>query len=127
MPSLIPHNSTVFLNNLRFHAYHGLLEQERTIGNDYELTVTMQVTLDAAVESDDVTDTINYAEAFDIINREMMIPSCLLEHVAGRIAKSLANAFPIMKGVTIKLIKVNPPMGADSDGAGVEISFIKNE
>lgn len=113
----------VFLKNLRFHAYHGVLEQERTIGNDYELTVMMQVALDAAVESDNVTNTINYAEAYDIINREMMIPSCLLEHVAGRIAKSLSNAFPMMKGITIKLTKVNPPMGADSDGAGVEMEF----
>ena len=32
----------VFLKNLRFHAYHGVLEQERTIGNDYELTVMIR-------------------------------------------------------------------------------------
>ena len=113
----------VYLKHLRFKAYHGVLPQERVVGNDYVVELRIGYPLEIAVKSDRVEDTLNYAEVFSLVREEMKKPSALLEHVAGRIADALQQAFPKITSIDLKLTKVNPPMGADSDGAGVEISF----
>ena len=117
------HRGQIVLSNLRFHACHGVMEQERIVGADYRLTVAIDYPLEQAVETDRVEDTLNYATAYDLIRREMQQPSQLLEHVAGRIGKSLMSAFPLIRALTVELTKVNPPMGADSDGASVILTF----
>jgi dihydroneopterin aldolase len=53
----------------------------------------------------------------------MAIPSQLLEHVAGRVVKAVAEAFPAVTAIDLELLKQNPPMGADCDGAGVEMHW----
>ena len=53
--------------------------------------------------------------------REMEKPSQLLEHVAGRIGRCLIDSYPVIEEVDIEIMKINPPMGADCDGAGVEL------
>ena len=107
--------SYVFLRNVRFHAFHGVMPQERQVGGDF--------LLDKAMESDDVADTLNYATLFDLAKREMDIPSQLLEHVAGRIVKAITTAFPEVTSIDLELTKQNPPMGADCEGAGVVLKL----
>lgn len=114
-------NSYINLLGLRFHAYHGVLSQERIVGNDYSLDVRVKYDLSKAMISDDVNDTLNYATVFELIRQEMQIPSCLLEHVAYRLGDRLFKSFPEIEYVEIRLTKKNPPMGADCDGAMVEL------
>ena len=117
--------SFIFLRNVRFYAFHGVMVQERQVGGEFLLTLRVGYPLDKAMESDDVKDTLNYATLFDIAKREMDIPSQLLEHVAGRIVKVITTAFPEVTSIDLELTKQNPPMGADCDGAGV-ILKLKN-
>lgn len=116
-------SSSIFLRSLRFHAFHGVMEQERTVGNDYLVDVRIGCQLAKAMESDDVNDTVNYAEVYGVIREEMRQPSRLLENVVGRIGRRLLDEFPMIETLDLKLTKVNPPMGADCDGAGVEACF----
>ena len=109
------------LNDLRFYAYHGAFPQERRVGGDYSVTLRVETDLSAAIETDQLDDTLNYAELYEVVKREMLIPSNLLEHVAGRIAKSVIDTFPQVQRVDLTVVKLNPPMGADCQGAGVEI------
>jgi dihydroneopterin aldolase len=53
----------------------------------------------------------------------MKIPSKLMEHVAGRIIKSIQIKFPQISFIKIKITKTNPPMPGEMDGVGVEIEF----
>lgn len=117
----------VVLNNLRFNARHGVLPQERATGGEFIVNLRAKYPLAKAVESDDVADTLNYAELFEIINKEMQKPSCLLEHVAGRIGKSIFEAMPEVEAIDITLAKTNPPMGADLDSAAVELHLINDK
>ena len=112
-------SSFVYLKNVRFYAFHGVMVQERQVGGEFLLTLRVGYPLDKAMESDDVADTLNYATLFDIAKREMDIPSQLLEHVAGRIVKAITTAFPEVTSIDLELTKQNPPMGADCDGAGI--------
>ena len=81
----------------------------------------LKVDIEHAMQSDDVTDTVSYAEVYETVKKEMEIPSKLLEHVGGRIVKRLFGDFPPIEDIELKLSKRNPPMGADIEAAGIEI------
>lgn len=121
-PFRLKRTTAIVLNNLKFYAYHGVLPQERTIGGEYLLSLRLGFDFDEATYSDVLEDTINYADVYKSVKAEMEIPSQLLEHVGGRILTRLFADFPRLDKVELKLIKCNPPMGADCEGAGVEIS-----
>ena len=113
--------SYILLENIRFFAYHGVTPQDTTVGNEFVVSLRLKTDIARAMESDDVADTVNYAEIHQAVKEEMDIPSKLLEHVAGRIVRRLFNDFPMIKRIDLKLSKRNPPMGADIETAGVEV------
>ena len=120
-------NSCIFLNGLRFHAFHGVMPQERLTGNDYRVDLKIDFPLETAVDSDDVNDTLNYATVYAAVKEEMDVPSQLIERVAYRIADRLFRTFKTINEVEIKVEKCNPPMGADCEGAGVELHLINDK
>ena len=114
-------SSKIYLRNVRFHAFHGVLPQEGIVGNDYLVNLVLDYDFSSALKTDDLQGTLNYAEVYQKVREEMAVPSKLLEHVAGRIAHRLFSDFPEIQKLQLSITKVNPPMGSDSDGAGVEV------
>ena len=115
----------ILLRDLRFHAFHGVLPQERLVGGNFVVDLRVGYPLAQAMTSDRVDDTLNYASLYALVEREMQQPSSLLEHVAGRIAQAIAKTFPEALSIDLTLTKQNPPMGADCKGAGVEMHVEK--
>ena len=111
----------IYLDEMHFYAYHGVMEQERLVGGEYRVSLIVDADLTEAVRTDNVADTINYATLYELVKSEMAIPSKLLEHVAGRIGQRAMETFGKITTLTIRVTKVNPPMGADCKGASVEI------
>jgi len=111
--------SYICLHEVRFYAFHGVMPQERSVGGEFLVSVKVGYPLEKAMISDDVADTLNYAELYELVKKEMMQPSGLLEHVMGRIVEAIEKAFPKVTSVEVKIKKVNPPMGSDSNGAEV--------
>ena len=111
----------IYLDEMHFYAYHGVMEQERLVGGEYRVSLIVDADLTEAVRTDNVADTINYATLYELVKSEMAIPSKLLEHVAGRIGQRAMETFEKITTLTIRVTKVNPPMGADCKGASVEI------
>ena len=109
----------------RFYAYHGVLPQERRVGGSYTVTLRVGYDWSRAAETDEVGDTLDYAALYEVVKREMMVPSKLLEHVAGRIAKAVTTAWPTVTSLDLWLVKDKPPMGAACAGAGVEAHYKK--
>ena len=119
--------SYIHLRNVRFHAFHGVMPQERRVGAYFLVNLRVGYPLEKAMQSDEVADTLNYAALYAVVREEMMTPSNLLEHVAGRIADAVIKAFPQVTSIDLELTKENPPMGADCDGAGVKIHLINDK
>ena len=114
-------SSKIYLRNVRFHAFHGVLPQEGIVGNAYLVNLVLDYDFSSAMQTDELQGTLNYAEVYQKVREEMAVPSKLLEHVVGRIAHRLFSDFPEIQKLQLSITKVNPPMGADSDGAGVEV------
>ena len=114
-------SSYIFLDRIRFFAHHGVGRQETLVGNEFVVSLRLKVDIGHAMQTDDVTDTVSYAEVYEAVKKEMEIPSKLLEHGGGRIVKRLFGDFPPLEGRMPRLSKRNPPMGADIEAAGIEI------
>ena len=113
--------SHILLNGLRFYARHGVGAQETVVGNEFTVDLRLKTNLAAAAQSDQLECTVSYADVFLAVKDEMSRPSKLLEHVAGRICERLFRDFPSIEEIELKLLKRNPPMGADIREAGVEL------
>jgi len=106
---------------MQFYAHHGVMEQERLIGNYFTVDLTMTVNIEKATFSDRLEDTINYADIFQQVKTEMEIPSNLLEHVAGRIIIRLRKEYPVIEKIELSIAKHRPPVGGDVSEAVVTL------
>ena len=119
--------SYIVLQDVCFHAFHGVMPQEGKVGADFLVNLRVGYPIGKAMETDEVADTLNYAEVYALVAQEMRQPSKLLEHVAGRIVQAVSERFPLVTSIDLTLVKQNPPMGADAVGAGVEIHLINDK
>lgn len=110
------------LKQMTFHAFHGVGEQERVVGNTYTIDLRLGVDLRHAAVSDDLNDTVNYASVYHSVSEEMAIPSHLIEHVAARIIRRLRSDFYAIEQIEIRLAKQNPPFGGDIQEVAVVIT-----
>lgn len=113
--------SKIYLEDIKIYAYHGVLPEENIIGTYYILNAEIHIDLWKASESDDLNDTISYADVNEIIHNEMKIKSNLLEHVAGRIISKIHEKFPEISYIRLKITKTSPPMKGEMKGASIEL------
>jgi len=101
----------ISLENISFYAYHGCFEEEQRVGNDFLVSLAMKVNTTAAAQSDDLSQTVNYQEVFEVVKQQMEITSKLLEHVTQRIIDAVLQRFPAIDEITVSVSKINPPLG----------------
>ena len=117
---------SVEINALRLYARHGVMDQERSVGNLFEVSAVLRLPASEAIDAiagDSLAGAVNYAEVAEVIRREMLIPSALLEHVAGRIILALRKAFPGCNRISVKIAKLTPPVGLQMGSAAVSLSW----
>lgn len=103
------------------------MAQEQKVGAWFTVDANILTDFTSAMQTDELQGTISYADVYDTIKAEMAVPSKLLEHVTGRIIRAILQRFPSAASVHIRLIKDNPPMGAECSGAGVEVTMSRQE
>lgn len=126
---LIPQNglmkfkeSYIHLRELRFYAFHGVLPQEKRVGAYFIISLKVKMDVETAATTDELQDTLSYADLFQIVKEEMMIPSQLLEHVAGRICQHIYQAHSCAQAIEITIEKENAPVGTGAQGlAGITL------
>lgn len=114
--------SKILLEDIKIYAFHGVLPEEKILGTYYIVNAEIETDLWKAASSDDLKDTINYAEINEIIHQEMKIPSELLEHVAGRIIEKISEKYDQVSAIKVKITKTRPPMQGEMQGVSIELS-----
>ena len=126
MPTMTFKNSYIHLKDLRFYAFHGVLPQEKSVGAYFILNICVKVDVERAALTDEISDTVSYADIYQIAKEEMQVTSELLEHVAGRICKRLYQEFSSVEAVDITIEKENAPIGTGAQGlAGITLHTIR--
>lgn len=112
----------IVLSGMVFYGYHGVSPEERTMGQRFVVDLEVEADLRPAGISDDLTDAINYAEAYQAVKEIVEgTPKNLLEAVAEDVAQRVLSGFDVTT-VRVRLTKPSPPIpGAVMSGASVEI------
>ncbi len=110
------------LENMEFYAYHGCYKEEQVVGNQFLVDLSLETDCDKPMKTDNLGDALNYLKVFELIKAEMAIKSNLLEHIAGRILDTLYENFDQIEKATIKVRKMNPPLGGRIESVSVTLS-----
>ncbi len=113
------------LKGIQLYAFHGVLPQETAVGANFYIDLKLKTDFTHAAQTDELEDTVSYAEVYEAIKKEMQTPSKLLEHVCQRIAIRLFQDFPAIEALEIELTKENPPIGACGKSFGVSAHYIR--
>lgn len=115
----------IHLSDMEFYAYHGCYKEEQLTGNWFLVDLTLETNMDKASQTDNINDTLNYQTAYELVKKEMAVKAHLLEHLSKRILDSLFGTFPQLECATVKVAKMNPPMGGKMKSVSVELSRTK--
>ena len=99
------------IEGMEFYAYHGHYKAEQIVGSRFIVDVYIETDLKAVSESDNLDDTVDYQKIYKIVKKEMETVSKLLEHIGNRIIKTIKNNFEHIDKITVRVSKINPPLG----------------
>lgn len=113
--------NTIAVEGILVYAYHGCLEEESRIGQEYRVDVYMEVDFSQAAKSDELSETVDYCQVYEIVKQEMQIRSKLIEQVAWRIHENLRKEIPLIQSLRVRVTKFNPPMNGNVERVFVEV------
>jgi dihydroneopterin aldolase len=112
----------IVMKNMQFHGTHGVFEEEKVHGQIFIVNVVMHLNLSEACKSDQVEDTVSYAEVFEHV-RFIMEEMCfdLVERVAEEISDRILKNFKNINEVKVCVEKPQAPVKGVFESFGVEI------
>lgn len=110
------------LENMEFYAYHGHFKEEQIVGNKFLVDLLIETNMSKPAQSDDLKDAVNYQKAYMLVKEEMSKKSHLLEHIGKRILDVLFQELKGIKKITIRVAKMNPPVGGKMDSVSVTLT-----
>ena len=113
----------IHLEGMTFYGYHGVDPAEQQLGQRFIVDLAVAYDLRRAGETDDLQDTVSYAQLYRLTRDIVEGPSCqLLEAVAARIAATVLDQTPVA-AVRVCLRKPEVPIkGSILAAAAVEIT-----
>ena len=112
----------IHLKNLQFFAYHGIYEEERKLGNHFEMNISIHVNANS-IPVLHMKDSIDYVSVYNLVAKRMAIPTPLLETVITEIAQSILAQFSLALKVEIAIDKKTPPIPSFEGSVGVSFTL----
>lgn len=111
------------IQNLRFFTYNGVLPEERKLGQPIAVDLELILPLSDAGKSDDLTQTVSYAEVTEKVSALIEEKTFLLmESVAYNILELLEENYgKILRGAKVKVRKLSVPMAGIYDYIEIEM------
>jgi 7,8-dihydroneopterin aldolase/epimerase/oxygenase len=113
---------TIVIENMEFYAFHGHYREEQIVGNRFLVDLEIETDMERAGQTDRLEDATDYQIAFRTVKSEMDKKSYLLENIATRILDSLYANLPGIRKATVRIRKMNPPLGGNIGSVGVTLT-----
>lgn len=111
------------VTGIKAFGYHGVLPHEATEGQDFIVDLLITLDLRAASLSDDLTESINYADLAQIAHDNIVGERVqLIERLAGRIAEEISSAYSQITSVSVTVHKPHAPVTVDFEDISVTIT-----
>jgi len=109
------------IKEMEFYSYHGCFTEEQIVGNKFLVDLILETDCSKAKVSDNINDALNYQIAYEVVKEEMEKKSHLLENIAHRILEKLFVKLNGIKVATVKVAKINPPLGGKVKNVNVTL------
>ena len=119
--------STIALEGIEVHAYHGVYKNERTHGNPYIVDIYLETDIQAPALSDELEDTVDYFGVYKLVLQIMSEPVHLLEHLVVKIGNETMEAYPAVKQARVRVRKIQPWAMDQCAQTYVESVFSQND
>jgi 7,8-dihydroneopterin aldolase/epimerase/oxygenase len=111
------------IEEMEFYAFHGHYQEEQIVGNRFLVDLELKTDLRKPAHSDQLRDAVNYQQAYQIVKNEMRrTKSNLLENIGKRILDALFAEMDGIQKATVRIRKLNPPMGGPIQSVGIKMS-----
>ena len=121
------YEDTILLKGMRFYGYHGVLPEEQVLGQWFEIDVELTTDLSQAGQSDDIAQTINYAEVYTQLKAATEgSPTALIEALADRLMR-VCFTFDGVEKVKICVKKPQAPLGGPLDYCAVTMTRTRED
>lgn len=112
------------LENCAFFARHGVHDEEQALGQRFYVDAVLTVEAGAALETDSMEGTVDYGEAFQLIEKIVTGERrYLIEALALEVAKALVARFAQIRQVQITVRKPNAPVRGVLDHVEVTVAW----
>lgn len=112
----------IVLNGMEFFGYHGVIPEENKLGQRFYIDVEMALDLQEAGRKDDLSLTVNYAEAYGLVKEIAEGPPFrLIEALAEQVATVLLQTYTSIYEIAVRVTKPHPPFETHFDGVTVHI------
>ena len=118
----------IIMNHMGFYGFHGVLEEEKAIGQKFFVDVELSLDLRSAGETDLVENTISYADVYDDV--KYFVESArynLIEALGENICNMILAKYPEVQEAMVRIKKPEAPVRGIFDYFGVEIRRNRNE
>ena len=113
----------ILVERIAVFAYHGLLAEEARIGQRFYISLDCALDLSAAGRSDDVAQTVSYADLTAIVVRIATERRfALIEALAEAIASEILDGFSLVDAVEVRVDKPSAPVPAVIDQVSIAIT-----
>jgi dihydroneopterin aldolase len=111
------------VNGIKALGYHGVLPHEAIEGQEFSVDLLVTLDLRAASLSDDLTETINYADLAQIAHDNIVGERVqLIERLAGRIAEEISATYSQITSVSVTVHKPHAPVDVSFEDISVTIT-----
>ncbi|MFZ6023305.1 MAG: dihydroneopterin aldolase [Bacteroidota bacterium] len=117
---------SIHLHQLQIHAYHGLYEEEKVLGNDFIIDLTVLYQPDR-LPVENLEHTIDYVSLYALVKKHMQIATPLLETVISNIAIDILARFSLSEQVNISIRKLHPPIAQFIGATAVSLSLNRKD
>lgn len=118
----------IIVKGLRLFAYHGVNPEEKVDGQNFVLDITAELDTKKAQYSDNVDDTVSYAQIIKTARAVFTEKSYdLIEAAANRVGMAIMQTYPALNRVTVLLMKPEAPIKADFDYVAVEQTITREQ
>ena len=85
--------------------------EEKRDGQTFYADICAELDLEAASNSDDLNDTVDYGAIVDLVVEDIQSEPCdLIEHLAGRIADRILFQFNLINRISVTIHKPSAPV-----------------
>ena len=111
----------ISITGMELYACHGVNPEERLHGQVFLLDLLLEADLARACGSDNLEDTVNYAQVMKLAARAFAQPCGLIERAAEVAAKAVLEGFPAVEAVTVRVRKPDAPVKMTFEDISIEI------